>query len=109
MKPPEVQMAELSAEGRAREVLERGHRLDWFKTSHTDLWDWAMEARAMLAFRNEPTAALDGGTVEACARVAVDAAFHYREPTDWDYGAQDACTKIERAILDLIRRGGQPL
>lgn len=35
------------------------------------------------------------------AQVIEEARAKYREPTDWDYGALDACTRIERAILAL--------
>lgn len=40
--------------------------------------------------------------IRECAEKANEAYRTYNEPTDWDYGAQDACTKIERAILGLL-------
>jgi Lar family restriction alleviation protein len=41
--------------------------------------------------------------VRQCAEIANRAYRTYNEPTDWDYGAQDACTKIEREILAALQ------
>jgi hypothetical protein len=83
-------MAELSAEGRAllagREYIKsRGYWLEADGTCAADvdagLADQSERMKAFLAgaaFRNEPTAALDGGTVEACAKVAEGQAAAFR-------------------------------
>jgi hypothetical protein len=41
-------------------------------------------------------------TVRECAEIANRAYRTYSAPTDWDYGAQDACTFIEREILAAL-------
>jgi hypothetical protein len=59
-----------------------------------------------------PPATIPGGdrevVIRECAEVANKAYQTYNEPTDWAYGAQDACTKIERAILAFTNRTGEP-
>jgi len=44
---------------------------------------------------------VEEGRREAMARIIEEARAKYREPTDWDYGALDACTRIERALVAL--------
>jgi len=57
---------------------------------------------ATVPYADEPTPpVVEEGRREAMARIIEEARAKYREPTDWDYGALDACTRIERALVAL--------
>jgi hypothetical protein len=80
----------------------------WPKPEETDAWKAAQLLAALTSVdRASEADKLREAVIRQCAEVANATYRTYVEPTQWDYGAQDACTKIERAILALSSIGSE--
>jgi hypothetical protein len=112
----ESRIARQMAEGKSLRNSdgERSDLYSWPEPEQTDSWK---AADLIAAFRNEPTAALDGGTLEACAKVAerfsnwdyvqITEGGEWEPGSPYDRGQQAAAKKIAATIRGLVSAGGE--